>query len=374
MPDVIAEGVRVMTVCNSCRYCEGFCAVFPAMEQRLSFAEADMNYLANLCHNCTECLHACQYAAPHPFAVNVPRVMAQIRNRSYEKYSWPRILAVAFRRRGVGTMLALSGIMMAVMLATAVLSGGRGLGSKVPGQLVEGRFYAVIPHSGLVGIFGAVGLYVLLALVMSVRNFLSDTASANTAPAISRAPAIGGGLIDALRLRYLHGSGHDCTIRESVPTPWRRWFHHLTFYGFLLCIASTSVAALYHLSGRQAPYPLASFPVMLGALGGVGLIAGPVGLWMLRQRRDPRGMDPERRGLDESFILALVLTAVTGMALLALRDSASMGLLLIMHLGFVLALFLTLPYGKFVHGLYRVASLIRYHRESADYVPRNQES
>jgi citrate/tricarballylate utilization protein len=33
------------------------------------------------------------------------------------------------------------------------------------------------------------------------------------------------------------------------------------------------------------------------------------------------------------------------------------------HLGSVLALFVTLPYGKFVHGLYRLAALVKYRRE-----------
>jgi citrate/tricarballylate utilization protein len=41
-----------------------------------------------------------------------------------------------------------------------------------------------------------------------------------------------------------------------------------------------------------------------------------------------------------------------------------MGTLLLVHLGFVLALFATLPYGKFVHGLYRTVALIQYARES----------
>ena len=68
-----AEVERVMQVCNACRYCEGFCAVFPAMTQRLAFGKADINYLANLCHNCGACLHACQYAPPHEFAINVPK-------------------------------------------------------------------------------------------------------------------------------------------------------------------------------------------------------------------------------------------------------------------------------------------------------------
>ena len=46
------EGERILTICNACRYCEGFCAVFPAMEKRQEFLRADLNYLANLCHNC----------------------------------------------------------------------------------------------------------------------------------------------------------------------------------------------------------------------------------------------------------------------------------------------------------------------------------
>src|SRR5215813_12811371 len=82
-----AEAARVLQICNACRYCEGFCAVFPAMTRRLSFAKNDVNFLANLCHNCGACLHACQYAPPHEFAVNVPRAMARVRLGTYAEYA-----------------------------------------------------------------------------------------------------------------------------------------------------------------------------------------------------------------------------------------------------------------------------------------------
>ncbi len=85
LDEVLREGERVMTVCNACRYCEGYCPVFPAMEQQVAFARGDLTYLANLCHNCGECLYACQYAAPHEFAINVPATLARIRLRSYEE-------------------------------------------------------------------------------------------------------------------------------------------------------------------------------------------------------------------------------------------------------------------------------------------------
>ena len=92
--DVIAEAARQMTICNACRYCEGHCAVFPAMELRLAFAAADLEYLANLCHDCGACYHHCQYAPPHEFAVNVPRVFAELRAQTYRDCCWPAFLAL----------------------------------------------------------------------------------------------------------------------------------------------------------------------------------------------------------------------------------------------------------------------------------------
>ena len=350
--DLIAEGERVMTICNACRYCEGFCAVFPAMERRLTFAEADMNYLANLCHNCTECVHACQYIAPHPFAVNVSLTLARIRLRSYEKYCWPQALGSAFRLHGIATVSGLAVLLFLVMLgATRAMAHQDGA-----------SFYDIIPHEVMVGAFGAVFVLIVTAMTVAVTRYVKDT-DKQTDEALSS--SIVAGLRDAFTLKYLHGSGESCTIEEDVRTPWRRWFHHMTFYGFLLCFASTSVASVYHYALRwEAPYPLLSLPVILGTLGGIGLAIGPIGLWAIRARRNPTTVDPEQNGLDRAFILLLVLTSATGLALLLFRDSAAMGLLLLVHLAVVLTLFVTLPFGKFVHGLYRVAALIRYARES----------
>jgi citrate/tricarballylate utilization protein len=118
--------------------------------------------------------------------------------------------------------------------------------------------------------------------------------------------------------------------------------------------------------GWPAPYAYSSLPVVLGTLGGAGLLAGSAGLWILRRRRDPALGDPAQEGFDESFLALLLATSVTGLALLFLRDQPIMGPLLLVHLGTVLALFVTLPYGKFVHGVYRVAALVVDAREG-DY-------
>src|SRR6185369_59717 len=103
-----AEVERIMKICNACRYCEGFCAVFPAMTRRLEFGQADIHYLANLCHNCGSCLHACQYAPPHEFAVNVPQAMAKVRGETYASYAWPRALGGLYKNNGLTVALALA--------------------------------------------------------------------------------------------------------------------------------------------------------------------------------------------------------------------------------------------------------------------------
>jgi citrate/tricarballylate utilization protein len=115
-----------------------------------------------------------------------------------------------------------------------------------------------------------------------------------------------------------------------------------------------------------APYAYTSAPVILGTIGGLGLLVGPMGLLWQRRHRDPALIDVDQGGLDESFIVLLWLTSLSGLLLLVLRTGVWMAPLLIVHLGIVLALFVTLPYGKFMHGLYRTAALVKAAVEQAE--------
>jgi len=290
--------VDPFAVCNACRYCEGYCAVFPAIERLVTFPKEDLEYLAHLCHNCGECLDACQYAPPHEFGVNLPKTLAEIRERSYAEHAWPAKPLLAM---GVVTVIA--------MLAAIWVS---------PPPSSGGLFYRVFPYEAMVTAFGILAAFAAIAMIIST----------------GRIWRWGDGLQDAAGLTYLGGA--------------RRWFHHATFYGFLMCFASTTSAAFYHnVLGEQAPYPFLSVPVILGTIGGLGLLIGPAGLFWLK---------PD----DIAFPATLFATSLTGLALLALRDTAAMPSLLYVHLGVVALLFVTMPYGKFVHGIYRSAALVRY--------------
>ena len=356
---ILDEADRLMTVCNSCRYCEGLCAVFPAMEMRRAFSDGDLNYLANLCHACGACYVDCQFSPPHEFNVNVPKTLAIARAESYAAYAWPRALSGLFARNGllISAIAALS--VAAFIFGFAAWNDRQVLYGVHTGP---GAFYALMPHEAMAVLFGAAFLYAILALMMGVRAFWRDIGE----PVRMRTglASLWQAIRDAASLRYLDGGGVGCFDGEDQPTKRRRTFHHLTFYGFLLCFAATCIATLSHyLLAREAPYAWWDLPVVLGTLGGIGLLVGPAGLLMLKARRDQVLVDQASAGMDTAFLVMLFLTSLTGIALLVCRDTATMGPLLALHLGVVFALFITLPYGKFVHGLYRFAALVRYARE-----------
>jgi citrate/tricarballylate utilization protein len=356
---ILEETDRLMTVCNSCRYCEGLCAVFPAMEMRRAFSDGDLNYLANLCHGCGACYVDCQFSPPHEFNVNVPKTLAIARADSYAAYAWPPALSGLFARNGVVVSVIAALSVAAFIFGFAAVNDRAVLYGVHTGP---GAFYKLMPHNAMAALFGAAFLYAILALAMSVRAFWRDISE----PIGGRADAgsIWQAIRDAGGLRYLDGGGVGCFNADDQPTDRRKIYHHLTFYGFLLCFAATCVATLYHyLLAREAPYAWWDLPVVLGTLGGIGLLIGPIGLLAAKFRRDPDLSDQTRMGMDSAFILMLFLTSLTGLALLIWRDTAVMGLLLAVHIGVVFALFITLPYGKFVHGIYRFVALVRYARE-----------
>jgi citrate/tricarballylate utilization protein len=353
--NALAEADRLMTVCNSCRYCEGLCAVFPAMEMRRTFTDSDLNYIAHLCHGCGACYYDCQFAPPHEFDVNVPKTLAKVRADSYQTYAWPRALAGLFERNGLAIGIITSLSVAIFMLGFAAANDLSVLWSIHTGPAA---FYRLMSHHAMILLFGAAFTYAIVAIAVSVRTCWRDFKQPVEAHALWQA------MMDAGRLRYLDGGGAGCMNADERPIDRRKLYHHMTFYGFLLCAAATTVATIYHyFLAREAPYPWYDPPVLLGTVGGIGLVIGPAGLLAANLQRDPSLQDEVCFGMGAAFLIMLFLTSLTGIGLFMLRETMAMGVLLALHLGMVFGLFITMPYGKFVHGIYRFIALIRYAKE-----------
>lgn len=359
--DLFDEARRQLTVCNACRYCEGFCPVFRAIETRRIFTTEDVRYLANLCHDCGACYQACMFTPPHEFAINLPQIMAEARMESYQHWSWPKYLARCFPRTIRGALLGWTAAAIVYSLGFVLISSDRLL-ARNPGP---GAFYRIVPYPVMAIPALILFFYGALIWLRGGLRFWTESSSPLLRAPSGLAPvfrAVG----DAFSLRYLGGGGAGCSYPEETPLSSRRMFHSFVFWGFLLDFASTICAFIYQdFRHLLPPYPVLSAPVILGAVGGVGLMVGTTGLLWLNTRIVRSSSVDSAYGPDHTFLVFLALCASSGLLTLIFRATPAMGALLILHLGAVAALFITAPYGKFVHFVYRSFALIRYRIEES---------
>ncbi|MBP0484546.1 tricarballylate utilization 4Fe-4S protein TcuB [Sagittula salina] len=347
--DPMQEARRQVEICNACRYCEGFCAVFPAITREKVFADGDLTQLANLCHNCRGCYYACQYTAPHEFDLNLPRALASARAESWERLAWPGGLAKTFQAKG-GALVAALVAGFAIMFAAIAALPGEGEG-----------FYAWLSHSAMVAIFAPAFLLPLAALAVSLRRYWREVGGTWLTLADWR-EAVG----SAGRLKNLSGGqGQGCNFEKAERfSDARRHVHQAVMYGFMLCFASTSVATLLHyVAGMEAPYGLFSLPKLLGVPGGLLLVVGCAGMIALKGKADPDLGTPGRASGERAFIWLLGFVGLSGLVLYAVRGTGLTGPLLALHLGSVLTFFLLTPYSKMAHGFYRFTALLREAQE-----------
>jgi citrate/tricarballylate utilization protein len=344
--DAIVEARRQIEICNACRYCEGYCAVFPAINRERAFPDGDITQLANLCHNCRGCYYACQFTPPHEFDLNIPKVLDQVRQESWLDHAVPQGFARLFHRSGVAIAVATVVGFALLIYYVKAMGGGDGEG-----------FYAVLSHDAMIALFIPAFLLPLLALAISVRRYWKSVGGEPL-----RVADWSAALRSAARMKNLAGGhGEGCNFEdEDRFTQSRRWHHQAAMYGFLLCFASTSVATLMHYGmGMVAPYGLFSLPKLLGLSGGVALCLGTAGLAVLKIRADRDLADSRVWGAEMAFLLLLFLVSLTGLVLYGLGGTPWLAQLLALHLGTVLALFVLTPFTKMAHGFYRMAALLR---------------
>ena len=343
--NMIDEARRQIEICNACRYCEGFCSVFPAMTRQRAFADGDITQLANLCHNCRGCYYSCQYTAPHEFALNLPAVLAEVRNDSWLRYVWPAPLGALFQRSGVAITAALVVCLGAFFWLLAALRPEEGAG-----------FYAYLAHNAMVALFAPAFLLPLASVAWGLVRYWRDVGGQRI-----RLGDVTGALRQAAGMRNLSGGqGQGCNFeQEDRYSNTRRWYHQAMMYGFLLCFGATSAGTIMHYGfGMEAPYGFFSLPKLLGVPGGILMVIGAYGLAAGKLKADPTLGAASAWSGEMAFILLLGFIAATGLALYAATGTGAVPALLAVHLGSVMALFLLLPFTKMVHGFFRLAALI----------------
>jgi len=347
-----------LNICNSCRYCEGYCAVFPALERRTELGPGSIDFLANLCHDCRDCLYACMYAPPHEFGIDLPRTLSRVRRRS-----WRDDLPAPARRLADLAGAGVAGALVAFAAIVLVLSGATvGLGQLWQSRSGAASPYDVISYPAIVAVTGAAFLYGLAVMVLAARTYWRRTGA--PAGGSRSVGAWRGALADAASMRYLRGGGAGCQYPGETPSALRRRLHTFLVFGFLACLLATiSAGVMQDIAGDSPPYPFVSVPVLSGTIGGAALTVGAVGLLLAKRQVDPYATDADAIGGDAALLVSLAALALTGLLTLVLRSTAAFGVVLVLHLSVVGACFVLAPSSKFAHVSYRLLALVRHHLE-----------
>lgn len=343
---LVDEARRQLEICNACRYCEGYCSVFPAMTLHRAFSDGEVTQLANLCHNCRGCYYACQYTAPHEFDLNLPRALAEVRVESWENFIWPTAIAKTFQKSGMALVGAITAAIVFMLTIAYALRPESGEG-----------FYAVISHTVMATLFTTATFFPVIVVALGVFAYWKHVGGERVT-----LKHIHSALIDAGRLKNLSGGAADgCNYeKEDRFTMARRWAHQCVMWGVILCFGATVSGTVLHYGfGMEAPYGPLSLPKILGVPGGILMTLGGLGLIGLKMKAEKSLGAPAFWGGEMAFVLLLTAVGATGLALYWATGTAAVRPLLIAHLGSVLALYLTLPYTKMVHIPFRLAALIR---------------
>lgn len=350
--DLFEEAERQLNICNSCRYCAGYCPVWPALELRTDLTREDITHLANLCHDCQDCFTACMYTPPHEFDLNPPKIFAEVREDTYRRYVW-RSRPVSWLRGRAA--LALGFVATSLLLVALSFLTGKG---EVFSGPETGSAYELISHALMVFVVSVPALFTIVVMLRALALYWKDIHG--PVGDLLDVSAWGATLRQAATLRHQTGGEEGCSYPDGEPSAARRRHHHLVMYGFLLTFVSTvSAAILETFFGQEPPFPYFSVPVVTGTAGGVLATIGCIGLIALKRRADRLQTTETMRRADYALLWTLLVLMVTGLVVLAGRTTVIFGPALVVHLAAVIVAFAVTPYTKFVHWLYRLLSIYK---------------
>ena len=360
--------------CYQCATCSSVCELAPAnapfprrqilwaqwgMEDRLMGDAGPW-----LCHQCNDCSVRC------PREVNPGDVMASIRAMVVEKMATP-----AFLGKLVGNAKKTWPLLvLAPLIYWLILLGATGI--HIPAvddalAATDGRFHYehFVPHTLIYLTYFSATFFVLLTMFASGSRYWK-TLGANQ----ERKGSLIGALIPAFIDIALHKKFSSC--ERGVPK--RRWGHFLVMWGFIGAAITSGFAVVYLYRetvffswlnlGYSYPVPITHWVKWLGNISAVALVVGGLLLWLNRRTSDDK-LVGVTTAFDRFFLWVVLTVIATGVLTEVARFVAVPPVLAcavyVFHLAIVLTLFLTLPYSKFAHILYRTLAMA-HERLTAD--------
>jgi quinone-modifying oxidoreductase subunit QmoC len=352
--ELLKRGGETAARCYQCATCSSVCELAPAdapfpRRQMLWTQWGLADRLAAdpavwLCHQCNDCTAHC------PRDARPGDVLQTVRSLVVEGLAYPRALGrlVANAR---STWPILFGVPILFWLALLGVSG-----------LLQppANFHAyeqIVPHAMLYAVFFPIAGLVALAAFVSGRRYWRAMGEA-----VPRSRSFLSGLWATTVDISTHTRFGSCGTAR-----FRRMGHLLLFWGFVgAAVTSALLIVAIYLQGYEMPLPLLHPYKLLGNVSALALLIG--GGILVFTRLTDRDRAGSSTAFDSFFTAVVTLVIATGVLveLARLVTASTPGLavgLYVLHLGVVTTLFVTFPYSKFAHMLYRTLAMV--HEQAA---------
>ncbi|WP_393971624.1 hypothetical protein OXIME_000194 [Oxyplasma meridianum] len=334
----INEARRELIICNSCRYCEGYCDVWDAIERKTEFSKNDIFHFSNLCHDCRECFYVCPFVEPHEYKLNIPKALSKVRQYSYQEFSTPKKMSWVYNKMSLLTLL-LTIAAIAVLFSFFALSHGF---SSFTGHYVG--ILQAIPISTFKVI--SIAIYVYVLSLWSVEGYLYWRAIKNDNSI--KFSSILAAAWDVIWHKNFRGGSAGCNYPTEDSKKSRLYFHPLVFFGFII----DWVSIIF--------YPFTNNLVFwIYTVGSAMIFIGASSLLYMKLVSNKTLENLDMRKIDFPFTVLLLLAGLTGMVFPLLLSYPEWVIVFLLHDAFIFSIFILAPYSKFMHPIYRYISLIR---------------
>jgi citrate/tricarballylate utilization protein len=348
-----------LNICNACRYCENICPVFKAIEFRRTFSDNSIIYLANLCHDCRGCYYACQYAPPHTFDINIPKIFGTLRLETYKNYKKSKFSKEIIEKPHIFSIAIFLISFLFYTISSIIYTGKLSL----KGLFEQNTsFYSVLPENFLI-------ITMLIPFTISLTIYIKNLIDYCDYIDIKKSDFFKlfnhiSSLKSVILLEFLDGGSFGCNYPDEEYSFSRKIYHQFVLFGFIITFISTLIAAFMgHILNISPPYSFTSLAVIFGTIGGVLMILGLTGLLYLRTKMDRIPYSENINSMDINLIMILLMSVLTGFLVLLFRSTIFMPILFIIHLSTVITFFIMLPFSKLQHAIFRYASIYKYFSE-----------
>ena len=345
--ELARRGGATAARCYQCATCSAVCELatdgtpFPRRQMLLAQWGLEDQVMADpavwLCHQCNDCTERC------PRDARPGDVLQGVRAMAVEKLAFPGALGGLVGRAATTWPLLLA---VPILFWLALLAG---TGHFIPPPEFH-AYEQIVPHVLIYSVFFPVAGWVVLASWVSGRRFWSMLGG--TSP---RSGSFLKNLIPVLGEISTHKRFKSCGAARPRFTG-----HFLLLWGFVGA-AVTSGLLIVGIYIQDLPMPLAlSHPYkILGNVSAVLLVVG--GVLLVVNRLGDRVKAGSSTAFDTYFLTLVALVIVTGVLAEVARLTLSTEFafaVYVTHLGVVLSLFITVPYSKFAHLLYRPLAMV----------------